>query len=350
MKANVCKIAKSSPIFGANMRETQTINLFSIGWKKGLAFFLQILISICALVYIVYRLRQEAFDWLSLWESIGPFEILLTGISLALVPVNWGLEAFKWKLAVKGIYPEYKFSQAFKGVVTGIATGIFTPNRVGDYAGRLLYLKPGKRWEAGVILMVDRLCQLVITLWVGIYSVSYLILYDPQKLDALIPYGNAKNYLLLALGLFSITLPLALVFIGRIKLPEFLADKWNKYLQLLNKSFLILPPKRVLSMLGIGFIRYLSFSLQYYLLMRAFGFTESLGVAFLLIGLVFLVKTVLPYISVTELGLRESVAILVMGIWAVPVHTAISSTFFLYVINLILPAIVGVALLNIKRG
>lgn len=332
------------------MRETQTINLFTSTWRKGLAYFLQILISLCALVYIIVRLSAEEISLQAIWEATGPFECLLILMTLLLVPVNWGLEAFKWKLALTGIYPKYSFKEAFKGVLTGIATGIFTPNRVGDYAGRLLYLAPGKRWEAGVILWVDRLCQLVITLWIGIYGCAYVILYEPARLDLLLPVESTYRwYILGGLGLISVLLPLALIFVRKIKLPEFLPAKWNRYPRLLNRSFLILPPRRVLAMLGIGFFRYLSFSFQYFLLMWAFGFSGSILLAFLLIGLIFLLKSFLPYISITELGLRESVAIFVMGIWQVSVHTAISSTFLLYVINLILPALLGLAFLNIKR-
>lgn len=334
----------------ANMKQTQTISLFTPGWKKGLAYFLQILISLCALIYIMYRLSVEEISLLAIWEALGSFEVFLICICLLLMPVNWGLEALKWRLAIKGIYPAYTFIQSFKGVITGIATGIFTPNRVGDYAGRLLYLDPGKRWEAGVILLVDRLCQLVITLWVGIYSLAYLIINEPQYLDLLIPVqSQSRGYILATLLGISLILPLALIFVRKIKLPEFLPARWNQYLRLLNRSFLILPPGRVLTMLGIGCIRYLSFSCQYFLLMWAFGFSGSFLLAFLLIGIIFLFKSFLPYISITELGLRESVAIFVMGIWQVSVHTAVSSTFCLYVVNLILPAIVGLVFLNIKR-
>ena len=248
------------------MRETQTINLFSLGWKKSLAYFLQITISLCALFYIIHRLSVEEISFQAIWEATGSFELFLIIITLFLVPVNWGLEALKWKISLTGIYPKYSYIQAFKGVVTGIATGIFTPNRVGDYAGRLMYLAPGKRWEAGVILMVDRLCQLVITLWVGIYGLAYIILFEPQRLDLLLPVEQQfRGYILSGLGVIALLLPLALIFVRHIKLPEFLPAKWNKYLQLFNRSFLILPPKRVLAMLGIGCVRYLSFSFQYFL-------------------------------------------------------------------------------------
>ena len=93
-------------------------------------------------------------------------------------------------------------------------------------------------------------------------------------------------------------------------------------------------------------MRYLAFSFQYYLLLIAFGYQGSLLLALAMILAVFLIKSVIPSITLTELGIRESVAMVIMGGFAVSSFTAFSSTFLLYVINIILPALVGLFFLN----
>ena len=149
------------------MRQTQTIGLpFSSG-KKYLALFFKILISISALVFIFYKLKQEETSWTAWFAEMGAYHAAFALLAFVLIPLNWGLEAWKWKYALRQLYPDYSFREACKGVIAGVTTGIFTPNRIGDYAGRLLYLKKGKRWEAGVVLLLNRLTQMLITLRVG---------------------------------------------------------------------------------------------------------------------------------------------------------------------------------------
>ena len=93
-------------------------------------------------------------------------------------------------------------------------------------------------------------------------------------------------------------------------------------------------------------MRYLAFSLQYYFLLIAFGYEGSFLLALAMILAVFLVKSVIPSITLTELGIRESVAMTIMGVFAVSGFIAFSSTFLLYLINIILPALVGLVFIN----
>ncbi|MEM6263500.1 MAG: hypothetical protein AAGI38_13390 [Bacteroidota bacterium] len=60
-----------------------------------------------------------------------------------------------------------------------------------------------------------------------------------------------------------------------------------------------------------------------------------------MIGLIFFAKSLVPSVALTELGIRESIALTVMGLFDVSPITAFTSTFVLYILNLILPAIAG---------
>ena len=54
--------------------------------------------------------------------------------------LNWSIEAIKWRLLIKKMQP-ITFIEALKGVLSGVAVGTFTPNRIGEFGGRILYLK-----------------------------------------------------------------------------------------------------------------------------------------------------------------------------------------------------------------
>jgi len=333
------------------MRQTQSIGLSISSGKKHLALFLKAFITLCALVFIFYKLRQEEISWGKWMSQMGAYHLGFVFAAFSLIAVNWGLEAWKWKYALKGLYPDYSFQDAFKGVIAGVATGIFTPNRIGDYAGRLMFLKSGKRWEAGVVLMLNRLTQMLITLWVGCYCLCYVLLYEAQALQKLIPSIGLKNeWLVFMLIGVSLIFSGLLIFSGKMGLHKWLPGSWKKGKQILKIGLGSLKPQQILIMSLIGGLRFFIYSLQYAFLMIAFGFIGQLSLAFLLIGLVFLIKSLLPYFSFTELGLRESVALFVMSVWSVSAFTAVGSTFALYLFNLIFPALLGILLIQLKSS
>ena len=111
--------------------------------KKAWAFSPLFLIG-----FIVYDLmhRDElffSFDFLSELDfslhALGLFSLVCLMMLL-----NWSLEALKWKELTKA-YHKMSFSEAFRSVISGVSTSFITPNRIGDFIGKLSYLPKGKR-------------------------------------------------------------------------------------------------------------------------------------------------------------------------------------------------------------
>lgn len=61
-------------------------------------------------------------------------------VVILLVPANWSLEALKWKYAISKL-ENISFWKAIKGVLTGLTVSTVSPNRVGEFFGRLFYLE-----------------------------------------------------------------------------------------------------------------------------------------------------------------------------------------------------------------
>ena len=66
---------------------------------------------------------------------------------ISLVFVNWGIEARKWQVLLRTLQP-VSFFTAYKSVLSGVTLSINTPNRIGEYGGRILYVQEGKRIKA----------------------------------------------------------------------------------------------------------------------------------------------------------------------------------------------------------
>jgi len=122
-------------------------------------------------------------------------------------------------------------------------------------------------------------------------------------------------------------------FLGKFKLIK----SFKKYLEVLvmyNYKDLI-----------IAFIysntRYFIFSLQFIILLYVFGINISFVDAILSVMLIFFFITITPTITIAEIGVRGSVAIFVLGLFSSNDIAILSSTTLLWLINLIIPAIIG---------
>ena len=91
----------------------------------------------------------------------------------ALMFVNWGIEARKWQLALRPV-GGLPFRNAYKAVFTGAAVASFTPNRMGEYLGRILYIREGHRTQAIALTIACSMAQLMITLIVGLAGTLYV--------------------------------------------------------------------------------------------------------------------------------------------------------------------------------
>ena len=85
---------------------------------------------------------------------------------ILLMIVNWSIEAVKWKISVRPIQ-QVSFLKAFRAVLSGVSFSVSTPNRVGEYLGRVLYMDEGNRLKTISITIVGSISQLIITLLMG---------------------------------------------------------------------------------------------------------------------------------------------------------------------------------------
>lgn len=62
---------------------------------------------------------------------------------------------------------------AFKAVAAGVAFSQLTPNRVGEYGGRLLLLAPQHRWNAVTATLLGSIAQWIALLSGGLAGLSF---------------------------------------------------------------------------------------------------------------------------------------------------------------------------------
>ena len=141
--------------------------------SKNIKFFINYFLGPVLFVWLawsVYRQIMAQPDlgkaWQHVRQSFNSPLIWNLVIVVLLMFVNWAIEAVKWKISVKEVQ-EVNFAKAFMAVLSGVSFAVSTPNRVGEYLGRVLYMKEGNRLKTISITITGSISQLIITLFIG---------------------------------------------------------------------------------------------------------------------------------------------------------------------------------------
>jgi len=315
--------------------------------NKTINYGARIIIAAVAL-WFIYRQLTDADNLESFTSSIK-YRADKKGflfpaiIALLLMPLNWGLEAVKWRMLISYV-ERISFRDALLSVFTGITMSLFTPNRIGEFFARLLTLKKAPVMKGAFLTITGSLSQLMTTLLFGMLS---LCLFIPLYLNV----HSTGRYLIWILICFMclITAVVMISLYFRVSAVSragrsFVKPGWIKirgYLRVMRR----LKRRFLLKVLLLSMARYFVFSTQFFLLLLAFGVTVDWFNAFILISMTYFVMTAIPTIALADLGIRGSVSVFFIGLYgsassAVNIDILAASTA-VWMINLALPALAG---------
>ena len=297
---------------------------------KVISLFIKSVILFFSFYYIWKRLAEASaiLDFSQLFSLENIFFILLIFL---LMFVNWSIEALKWKLLIAPL-ESVSFKASLKGIFLGITMSIFTPNRVGEFAGRVFFLEKADKVQASIMSLIGSAMQLLVTIIAGF--LGYYLLekkyYDFFQTEQFI----STDTILILIGTFVMFMIIVFYIIYK-KQNTFLLFK--KYIDLIK----IHSKKELNSVFYLSFYRYVVFSIQYYLTLRVFGINGGMMILFSLIALTFFVTSVIPTFALTEITVRASVAIYFFGTISSSNSFILAASLFLWIINLAIPALIG---------
>lgn len=292
------------------------------------------------LCWILWREFHEAQSLDTLWPLLklqwreANACYLLTAILL--MPLNWFCEVLKWQPFVHRNTP-FPIHQAMAAVWAGVSVSLFTPNRIGEYGGRLLFVPRGARWAAAVAHLAGNLSQLLVLLTAG----SAGALYCAVRFHWL-PSGEAKTIGWLLPPAFGLAhwiffnISSILRFGRRLPLPKWLLKPLDKLDEM--KQFSVQDLSR---MHGWSVLRYAIYSTQYYLLLLFFGVSPDFWGGFAGIFTIFLIQAGLPLPPLAGLLARGVLAIHIWSYFGASEAVSLAATFTLWIINLIFAALIG---------
>jgi len=250
-----------------------------------------------------------------------------------LMMVNWVIESLKWRYITKNLSPLTVW-RAVESVFCGLTWAIFTPNRIGEYGGRIMFL-PARRRIYGVLVMgVGAFGQNLATCLLGAISLTWFIY----------AYVHPNHWVMLCIFLVAlayVTLMTILYFdikwlvslLTRIKYVK----KYHRFFDIISRYKF----SELLAIVGFSMARVLTFTIQYYLIIHLLAPQIPVHQIILAMLAFYFVQSTIPSLDILDIGVRGLTADKIFG-YITDQHIAIIvAVSIIYIVNLIIPAILG---------
>lgn len=311
------------------------------GFKKyGFRVF-RWLVAIFCFVYLIYKLTipgsgtAEAVD-----EIFSHGNLLLLLAVILIMPLNWGIEALKWK-AGAAVLQRISFGNALASVLAGVAVSMAGPNRTGEFLGRITALTKERRISGSFISIHISFAQTVVTILAGFLA---LLLLDP----VILPLTINRGFLYVAficISVFAVVIYYRFtIFYRLLKSPPL-----SRWFAAGEDSEVIIGNRLLSYNFALSLFRYILFSLQFVLIMKWCEIELAFFDLYIATAVIYLFMAVMPSFTLAELGIRGTVSVFVMGWFAVPSAPVILAASVIWIINLAIPAAVGAVILAAKK-
>lgn len=289
--------------------------------KQFLLVLVKLLIVGFAFYYLYAELSKKNLDDWQLVSTKFTFFSLLGIIFLSVL--NWFFEILKWQNLVSTFYT-ISFKEATFQSLGSLTASVFTPNRVGEYGAKMLYFPKSETKKIILLNFIGNSSQMATTTFFGVLGLFITgLFYD---------YFSYKIGIVI-LSFFLIFL-IFFVFRNRINIYGFSVEKLIKKI----KSF---PRNSLKTTQQLSVIRFLIFSHQFYFLLLIFGVEITYSLALATIFSMYFLASIVPSIHLMDVAIKGSVAVVLFGKLGVNQWTIVSITTLMWLLNLVIPVIIG---------
>ncbi|MEO8885577.1 MAG: hypothetical protein ABI367_05900 [Mucilaginibacter sp.] len=307
--------------------------------KKTLSILFKAALLVLAFTFIYHQYLEKGSSLKQFEEIVSNLNhthvIIIMAVVVMLMLLNWLTECLKWQYVTRKLLP-ISLWEAVEGVFCGLSLAIFTPNRIGEYGGRVMFLPPRKRIHGVFAMAVGSFGQNVITNILGSAASLWFVF-------------TFEHFTFLPLFILSIS---TLVFIS-VFLVLYFNIKWLVWL--LNKISFLKKYHRFFDVMGrykfnelvkimcFSLTRFFIFSFQYYLVIHLLIPAIPFFDVILLVFIVLFIQSALPSLDLIDVAVRSTVAATVFAYITDQQIAVIAAFSSIWLINLIIPAILGSA-------
>jgi len=293
--------------------------------KQFLVFTTKVLIVTGAFYFIYQQLaNNDQLDWqkfIALFQknqSVGGILFILLFSFL-----NRFFEILKWQNLVS-VLRKISLSDATAQVLGALTAGIFTPNGLGEYAGKALFFEKSATKKIVFLNLICNGIQMILTIVFGIFGLLYF--------NANFQIITTKAIIVI-FGI-SILFFLFSFFLRSITIKGYSIEKLIHKINEIPKS---IHQKNIL----LGLCRYLVFSHQYYFLFLAFDVNLPYFTLMSAITSIYFLASSIPTFQFLDFAVKGSVAVYFFGLLGVNEWIVVFISTLMWFLNVVLPVIIG---------
>lgn len=293
--------------------------------KQFLVLLIKVLIVGGAFYFIYNQLaNNDKLDWQKFIVLFKKNQSV-SGISfiLLLSVLNRYFEILKWQNLSQYIH-KITVAESTKQVLAALTAGLFTPNGVGEYAGKALFFA---KKDTKKVIFLNLICngiQMILTVIFGIFGLLY---FNTQF------HVITSQTVLILFGICFLLFGI-LFFSKKINIKGYSIEK------LIHKINEI--PKNIHQRnIVLGTCRYLVFSHQYYFLFLAFDVDLPYLTLISAISSVYFLASSLPTFQFLDFAVKGSVAVYFFGIIGVNEWIVVFISTLMWFLNVVLPVVIG---------
>ncbi len=270
--------------------------------------------------YFIYNqlANNDKLDWEKFIVLFKKNQSVL-GISfiLLLSVLNRFFEILKWQNLVSFLH-KITLPESTKQVLGALTAGLFTPNGVGEYAGKALFFEKSKAKKIVFLNLICNGIQMILTVifgTIGLWILGY-------RFWVLVILLSAFGFWILGFGLKTFSIK---------------GYSIEKLIQKINEIPKAIHQKNIF----LAVCRYLIFSHQYYFLFLAFDVHLPYFTMMAAIASVYFLASSLPTFQFLDFAVKGSVAVYFFGILGVNEWIVVFISTLMWFLNVVLPVVIG---------
>ena len=281
--------------------------------KKRLSFLFKYLVGIILLIWILSRV-----DRTQMIEAISGIHFFVLISLLVVAVVNLSVQFLRWKYLVESHSNHYNKKDLVPSFFAGFALRLMIPG--GHAEITKVFLLPGKKRGKVVAFGIEKYFQTYIKL---ILVLATIPLVFPEY-----------RLILWTVAVIVMASYFFLPWIFQHSLMKKIQEKTVNHHRIFIYTLLY-------SLAIFGLLIF-----QYYILLNDF---HSIDIIETCISVIFIWGSGLLPISVSGLGVRENLAVFFLAKYGVPAYAAVGASLFIFFINAIIPALIGLFFIIRRR-
>lgn len=306
--------------------------------KQVLKTTLRIIISVGTLIFLIYYIDFEEIK-----ESFRKADLWLILIAFLMSFINIGLQILRWVFVCGRILEVESLKEKIITWFSGTTAGIITPMRLGEYLGRTLGFTNKRISHVIVATAGEKFFVFITLIFFGIISSTILA---GRFFEIELSYVTPVIIILTA----GYTIMWVRILLTDNKLTRML-KRQKQLAKILNNLHILknFDLRTSLITLIISVAVYFTYITQFAVLLASVTKEFRYFDYFIGYSVSMFSKSVVPIISLGDLGIRESFAVFYFEMLNVDPADSFAASIMIFVINILIPALPGLVLIIKKK-